>query len=102
MKPLMNKLIPNSEATIEQMPFLEEGEKPFAEKNEWFHCYCKISDEVYIGYSDFHDPEYIIVCHVPTGLRLKVRFRGGVDIEKGLPEILSEIPRELIDRGLRP
>ena len=42
------------------------------------------------------------MCHVPTGLRLKVRFRGGVDIEKGLPEILSEIPRELIDRGLRP
>ena len=101
MQPLMIKQVPNSEATIEQMPFIEEGDAPFAENHDWFHCYSKISDEVYVGYSDFNDPEYIIVCHVPTGLRLKIRFRGGMDVEKGIPELLSEIPRELIEKGLR-
>ncbi len=95
MDKLLNIDIPRTEdMSITQMPFLNKGDNPLDENNDWFHMYCKITDEVYIGYPDHSDPKYIIVCHKPSGLRIKVRFGGSVTIA----EQLAHVPREIIEQ----
>ena len=95
MDELLNIDIPRTEdMSIEQMPFLNEGANPLDENNDWFHMYCKITDEVYIGYPDHSDPKYIIVCHKPSGLRIKARFGGSVTVA----EQLAHVPRHIIEK----
>ena len=96
MDELLNIDIPRTEGmSIEQMPFLNKDDNPLDENNDWFHMYCKITDEVYIGYPEHSDPKYIIGCHKPSGLRIKVRFGGSVTVA----EQLAHVPRSIIDKS---
>ena len=97
MEELTNVPIANSSSSIEQMPFVEPNSNPFDDNIDWYHMYCKITDEVLVGYPSHSDPDYIIVCHVPTGLRIKVRFN---EVEsQSMIEILSQLPRTYLERS---
>ena len=94
----LNITLPNTDITLEQMPSIPEGDNPFNEVYDWIHTYTKVTDDVYIGYSDErldNDPDYplvtkyIIVGHLPTGQRLKIRFTG----DKSPLEDWASIPR---------
>ena len=104
---MLNEIFNDSDTTIEHIEFVPKGKHPMSEDVDWFHCYVKVTDDVLVGYRTFSfDDEtsqtmYVIVCHVPSGLRFKVKF-GGADINSSpdLIEKLSEVPRSLIEGGL--
>lgn len=107
---MLTDIFTDSDATIEQIEFVPKGKHPMSEDVDWFHCYARVTDEVIVGYRDSIDNTtgkdkpptmYIIVCHIPSGLRFKVKF-GGADINSSpdVIEKLSEVPRSLIEGGL--
>lgn len=95
---MLYEIFSGTDTVIEQMPFTPEGKHPLDESVDWFHCYTKVNDDVIVGFREFTDTPYIIVCHLPSRLRFKVRF-GGADTNSNpdLIESLAEVPRNLIE-----
>ena len=95
---MLNEIFNDTDAVLEQLDFTPKGLSPMDESIDWFHEYATVTKDVIVGFRDYKDTKYIIVCHIPSGLRFKVRFGGGdVNSNPDIVERLSEVPRSLIE-----
>ena len=97
---MLHEIFSQSDTVIEQLDFTPDGMSPMDESIDWFHEYATVTKDVIVGFRDYEDTKYIIICHKPSGLRFKVRF-GGADTNSNpdIVERLSEVPRRLIENN---
>ena len=103
---MLSSIFTDTDIEIEQIDFVPDGKHPMSEDVDWFHCYVKVTDDVMVGYRNYaldddvvttSNTMYIIVCHIPSGLRFKVRIAGkDTHPTPDLIEKLSSVPRNII------
>ena len=89
--------LPNTDDSIEieQMPSIPKGMHPFDEEIDWLHTYAKVTNEVFVGYHHLDgETNYIIVGHIPSGTRIKIRY---TDYDNPIEDFAS-IPRRFFDK----